>query len=702
MLGVLISVTLNAQNMNRYITLTVQQGQNIKLGLTADADNTPVKIVSGNQVYNITVDAGLGSDDYYTAGASTMTIYGNIKEFSCHFNGNKVTGLDASHNTALTYLNCAANHLYGLNVSGCTALEILACLNNNITWLDVSDCTALNALFCFDNPLSTYQIDQLFCSLPDRNATFDGIIYILNNASDDNYDNVIASNKQSAIAKNWAVKYYEDDTDIPATTGTNECPYPLIVGAYEITPSIAEDLTVLSTVSGTAATYNHSTKTLTLNNVTISGAYDGNGIFNEGIDNLKIKLIGNNSITTNFMHVIDLEKATEISGSGSLNITSNQGTGVYISNAPLTIKDCTIDIDAYNGIGGDSDQHLVIDNATVRAQGENYAIKGIADLTLNGCNITAPAGAAFDASLHGVALNGSLVTEQVVIEPIETYDLYIAGVQVDENNASDLSVIDGVSSTVSYDNDTKTLTLDNVTINTVDNIAIRNENIDDLKIKLIGNNNITTEQNLTLSLKANTEINGTGSLMATTNWNNGNASAIDISNSSVLTIKNCNVEAYSEKFGIAGWGSGESLVINNAVVKATGTEYASIGFINDLTLIDCSITTPEGAAFDEDLKGVALNGSIVTEQVVIEPFNSIEETKILGVSLYPNPAVDFVEISIDDANIKGLELQVYDVLGKLIIQQAITDQTTQLNIKNLEKGVYILKVGNNTQRFVKN
>ena len=37
-------------------------------------------------------------------------------------------------------------------------------------------------------------------------------------------------------------------------------------------------------------------------------------------------------------------------------------------------------------------------------------------LTLDGCAVTQPKGAAFDASLQGVALNGELVTSKVVIE----------------------------------------------------------------------------------------------------------------------------------------------------------------------------------------------------------------------------------------------------------------------------------------------
>ena len=44
------------------------------------------------------------------------------------------------------------------------------------------------------------------------------------------------------------------------------------------------------------------------------------------------------------------------------------------------------------------------------------------------------------------------------------YELWVAGTQVTSENCNDLSVIEGVSGTVVYDNNTKTLTLNNATI----------------------------------------------------------------------------------------------------------------------------------------------------------------------------------------------------------------------------------------------
>ena len=57
-LGLIASTTAKAQNMSRYITLTVKNGEAIKLDFMAAAAGTPVRIVSGTNTQNITVGNG--------------------------------------------------------------------------------------------------------------------------------------------------------------------------------------------------------------------------------------------------------------------------------------------------------------------------------------------------------------------------------------------------------------------------------------------------------------------------------------------------------------------------------------------------------------------------------------------------------------------------------------------------------------------
>lgn len=63
------------------------------------------------------------------------------------------------------------------------------------------------------------------------------------------------------------------------------------------------------------------------------------------------------------------------------------------------------------------------------------------------------------------------------------------------------------------------------------------------------------------------------------------------------------------------------------------------------------------------------------------------------VSVFPNPVSDKMTIHID--NLKGVaNVQVFDIYGKLVMQQTTSSTNTQLNVAKLASGVYMIKVMN--------
>ena len=75
-----------------------------------------------------------------------------------------------------------------------------------------------------------------------------------------------------------------------------------------------------------------------------------------------------------------------------------------------------------------------------------------------------------------------------------------------------------------------------------------------------------------------------------------------------------------------------------------------------------------------------------------------------NVTLYPNPAKEFVDVRIDgDINVIGME--VYDVYGKLINTINVVDNMTHINVSGMANGMYFVRVtteqGMVTKRFVK-
>jgi len=60
------------------------------------------------------------------------------------------------------------------------------------------------------------------------------------------------------------------------------------------------------------------------------------------------------------------------------------------------------------------------------------------------------------------------------------------------------------------------------------------------------------------------------------------------------------------------------------------------------------------------------------------------------IEVYPNPATDFVNI----VNAINSNIQLYDVLGNLIATDNVTNNNYSLNVANLAKGTYVLKITN--------
>ncbi len=465
--------------------------------------------------------------------------------------------------------------------------------------------------------------------------------------------------------------------------------YSFQVAGVNVTSENADDLTQIEGVSGIAK-YIDSTKTIYLENATINATSGKDGIVNQSYSPINIELVGENHITATDFGGIRLENGNiTIFGSGSLTVFSEF---IAISINPyskLTINDCSLDVSGNNlvisGGSGLAGEVLEVNNATLRARGVTQgAIIDIEQLNLTGCQILVPSGAVFNNILKAVVYNNVIVIDEVLIAPTLPYGLQIAGETVTEENASNLSAIDGVSGTVSYNNSTKILTLQNATIESENAEAIANKEIENLTIKVVGNNTITSTKD-GICLNKNTEIIGSGELKITSEQ-----TGIKLTNQAELQIKECSVETAGQFGGIAGMAdeNQEVLIVDNATVKATGTELGSITNLSDFTMLGNSkITNPEGAEFVENLHGVALDNQIVKEQITIEPVINIDQiADKLAVKLYPNPVKDFLSI---DTKKEINEISILSINGKKI---KTVSTKNKISLKDLASGIYIVEI----------
>ena len=237
------SVQAQSVNMSRYITMTVKKGKVIQLDFHGDEENTLVRIVSGTidttiNVKSVALPKGFKTD------ADTMTVYGNIFDFSCAFNYGNVYGLNTDHNTQLKFLafdndslttidvskntqlvelECARNYLTSLDVSHNTKLTFLNCFGNKLTSLDINNNKELNKLYYFNNPFTTANLDDIYCSLPDRKGKTPGIIRPYSGDSPKNKDIVLATNGSNATSKNWKIQDHASWKEMTGFTGTHQC-----------------------------------------------------------------------------------------------------------------------------------------------------------------------------------------------------------------------------------------------------------------------------------------------------------------------------------------------------------------------------------------------------------------------------------------------------------------------------------------------
>lgn len=91
------------------------------------------------------------------------------------------------------------------------------------------------------------------------------------------------------------------------------------------------------------------------------------------------------------------------------------------------------------------------------------------------------------------------------------------------------------------------------------------------------------------------------------------------------------------------------------------------------------------------------NGSVV--QGVQQPYEisvvtGIEDGKGINilVSAYPNPTTDYLTLSIDGIDISNLSYQLYNMNGKLILNEKITGNQTSIVMRTLVPATYFVKV----------
>jgi len=163
-------------------------------------------------------------------------------------------------------------------------------------------------------------------------------------------------------------------------------------------------------------------------------------------------------------------------------------------------------------------------------------------------------------------------------------------------------------------------------------------------------------------------------------------------------------DVQNESITIA-WDANPNVTSWNIQYKPVGGTYTSAtSTTNSYTITGLTGLTN----YEIQVQAVCANGTsdwctAITEQTTNV---GIENWLSSSVTLYPNPAKEYVDIRIDgELNVTGME--VYDVYGKLINTVGVCDTPvqTRINVSNLANGMYFVRVtteaGVVTKSFVK-
>lgn len=215
----------------------------------------------------------------------------------------------------------------------------------------------------------------------------------------------------------------------------------------------------------------------------------------------------------------------------------------------------------------------------------------------------------------------SITVTNVYIENNATpYNLWINGVQVNSVNYGNLTFIDGVSGSVSYNPTTKTLTLNNANIistSATTSAANITSEISDLKINVTGTNTLRVTSGNYASLVANesTTITGTGEVHFIGAENIG----CRLANGKTLTVSGGGAfDFVGLTYGIYGGGSTSKLVVSGATTEliAMGVNNASIYRVKPTLNDGLAVTEPAGAYFNSAGTVVNSSGTTIKNQIV--------------------------------------------------------------------------------------
>src|SRR5690606_12709269 len=98
---------------------------------------------------------------------------------------------------------------------------------------------------------------------------------------------------------------------------------------------------------------------------------------------------------------------------------------------------------------------------------------------------------------------------------------------------------------------------------------------------------------------------------------------------------------------------------------------------------------------------ILVNNGVVRNQLPLTSTTDVNEQDFIenNIDVYPNPTTDKIIISRKQNT--PLNIDFYNLTGKLLLSENMTENNHILDLSNYPKGIYMLKIGNEMKKIIK-
>jgi hypothetical protein len=169
-------------------------------------------------------------------------------------------------------------------------------------------------------------------------------------------------------------------------------------------------------------------------------------------------------------------------------------------------------------------------------------------------------------------------------------------------------------------------------------------------------------------------------------------SASGCTNSSVVTLTVSALPTVTATSSSSAICTGESAVLT---ASSSATSYT---WSNTANTVSTTVTPTITSNYTVTVSNGTCTAN-ATVSVTVNACIGIEELSSNGISIYPNPTIDKLNIAINADLVSITSVSIYDALGKLVMTEKLNTELTTIRTSNLDSGVYFVKITSNNREI---